>query len=183
MTYYLGNAAITLISLPGIVATAIYIVSSWLYMRKRGLRFSVARAAFWALMILPSIFTVVPEKVEGGWKLGPATCAFVAILVSVLAIGAQGIAGQYPKWNAKVDPLLTKFAWPEMLFLLTIAQALGDVYGAIRFSTPAHIGTIGGAGWLDGLVWVPPMITGLYAGARYALGIPSKVVRVPHRTD
>lgn len=166
MVIQLGSAQIALISIPGLVATVVYIIVGCCAMRSMGTRLSTQRIIFWILVILPSIFTVQPERIEHGWKLGPMTCATVAIAVSLLAIIAQCISGLFAAANKILDPLLSKFEWPEMLFLITIAHALGDVYGAIQFSTPASKGIIGGAGLLDGLVWVPPFITIIYALVR-----------------
>lgn len=147
----------------GVVATVIYIAAAFWWMAKDKVTFSTARMLSWIGMIVPSFLTVSADPMEGGtWAIHPLSILLVPYLYFVLIpfflfwVGATGKPSRYVTW----------FKSSEMPCIITVANMVGDVYGAVIFSSAASIGQIGGAGLTDGLVWVPALFTVLHAMLR-----------------
>ncbi len=74
----LGNAKITTTSLPGCAATIVYLCIALYQITTNG-RLTAARLAVIGAIALTSVWSVVPEPYGTGWKLGPASCAALAL--------------------------------------------------------------------------------------------------------
>ena len=153
------NAVIEGVGWIGVLASCLYVIAAFVWMRRDQVKFSWSQWVLYPLFILPSFFTVRPDALANGqWAILAVNVLLFQMLYIVslpFVLFYLCTVGPRSWWAQKYFHL---YKTSEILLLAALANLLADTFGAMLFSSPQHIGRIGGAGWQDGLVIVAPFL-------------------------
>lgn len=151
--FFLGNLGISLISLFGILQTLMY-AGICIYKfngRSRRLLLDLPIiAGIVAVQFVAAIIVLTPGSLSG---ISVLTLAWVFLLF-MIGYGIWRVAGGQP---------LHGWPWPRFGFSVTLTIFLTDcAIGMVMPTEPGRAWILGGAGWRDALILLPPFLTGAF---------------------